>query len=133
MRQASGAACPDDEQRSSYVSDEARTDNGRLWPALAAGLAVVGLTLLFFWKIVLTNLILIGVDSFLYFYPYRDYIRQALLEGRFPFWNPHLFLGVPLFANMQTAVLYPLHWPLLWLSAPKQVAVSIVLHVALAG
>ena len=42
-------------------------------------------------------------------------------------------MGAPLLANMQAAILYPLHWPVLWLSAPKQVAASIALHVMLAG
>lgn len=99
----------------------------------AAALLIAGLTLLFFWKILFTNLILIGVDSFLYFYPYKAYVAQALSAGRLPLWNPHLFMGVPLLANMQTAVLYPLNWPFLSLSPPKQVAASIALHVALAG
>ncbi|GAB4539094.1 MAG: hypothetical protein Kow0063_27600 [Anaerolineae bacterium] len=99
----------------------------------AVGLVIVILPLIFFWKLVFTNLILVGIDSFLYFYPYKAYVAQALLSGRFPLWNPHLFMGAPLFANMQTAVLYPLHWPFLWLTAPKQVAASIVLHVILAG
>ena len=101
--------------------------------SLGAGLLVIALALMFFWKLVFTNLILVGVDSFLYFYPYKAYVAQALRAGRFPGWNPHLFMGSPLFANMQTAVLYPPHWPLLWLPAPKQVAGSIVLHVVLAG
>ena len=88
--------------------------------SLGAGLLVGALVLAFFWKIVFTNLVLVGVDSFLYFYPYKDYVAQALGSGRFPLWNPHLFMGVPLFANMQTAILYPLHWPFLWLSAPNR-------------
>jgi hypothetical protein len=88
---------------------------------------------MFFHKIVCTNLILVGVDSFLYFYPYRAFVTQQLLQGRLPLWNPYLFMGVPLLANMQAAVLYPLHWPLLWLPVPKQVAVSIVLHTMLAA
>lgn len=101
--------------------------------SLGAALLVAALILLFFWKLVFTNLILVGVDSLLYFYPYKAYVAQALSAGRFPLWNPHLFMGAPLFANMQTAILYPPHWPLLWLPAPKQVTASIVLHVALAG
>ncbi len=100
---------------------------------LAATLLVVALTLLFFWKIVFTNLILVGIDSFLYFYPYKAAVAEALRAGRFPLWNPYLFMGAPLFANMQTAVLYPLNWLFLWLPAPQQVAASIVLHVILAG
>jgi len=101
--------------------------------SLGAGLLLTVLALVFFWKIVFTNLILVGVDSFLYFYPYKAYVAQALGSGRFPLWNPQLFMGAPLLANMQTAILYPLHWPFLWLLAPKQVAASIVLHVVLAG
>jgi hypothetical protein len=100
---------------------------------LATALLVVALTLLFFWKIIFTNLILVGIDSFLYFYPYKAAVAEALRAGRFPLWNPYLFMGAPLFANMQTAVLYPLNWFFLWLPAPQQVAASIVLHVALAG
>jgi len=89
--------------------------------------------LLFYRKILCTNLILVGIDSFLYFYPYRAFVTQRLLQGHLPLWNPYLFLGVPLLANMQAAVLYPLHWPLLWLTVPKQVAVSIALHSVVAA
>jgi hypothetical protein len=103
------------------------------WLDLAALALLAALTLVFFWKIALTNRILAGLDVFAYFYPYRDYVSEALQAGRLPLWNPHLFMGAPLLANSQAAVLYPLHWPLLWLSAPKQVAWSIVLHVWLAG
>ena len=104
----------------------------RLRP-LCAALLIAALGLLFFWKLVFTNLILVGVDSFLYFYPYKAYVTEALRAGHLPLWNPHLFMGAPLLANMQVALLYPLHWPLIWLAAPKQVAASLVLHVVLAG
>ncbi|HFD40635.1 MAG TPA: hypothetical protein ENJ31_12400, partial [Anaerolineae bacterium] len=100
---------------------------------LGAMLALAGLTLLFFWKIALTNRVLAGLDLFAYFYPYRDFVSEALRAGRLPLWNPYLFMGAPLLANSQAAVLYPLHWPLLWLSTPKQIAWSIVLHIWLAG
>jgi len=99
----------------------------------AAVPALAGLTLLFFWKIALTNRVLTGLDLFTYFYPYRDFVAEALRAGRLPLWNPYLFMGAPLLANSQAAVLYPLHWPLLWLSTPKQIAWSIVLHIWLAG
>ena len=95
--------------------------------------ALAALTLVFFWQIALTNRVLVGVDVFGYFYPYRDFASEAMRAGRLPLWNPYLFMGAPLLANSQVAVLYPLHWPLLWLSAPKQIAWSIVAHVWLAG
>src|SRR5512136_2053997 len=79
----------------------------------AAALLVVALTLLFFWKIIFTNLILVGIASFLYFYPYKAAVAEALRAGRFPLWNPYLFMGAPLFANMQTVVLSPRTWPFL--------------------
>jgi len=103
------------------------------WPALLAGATLIVLTLVFFWKILLTNLILSGVDVFLYFYPYKAYVTQALHQGRLPLWNPHLFMGVPLLANSQVGLFYPPNWLFLWLDVPKQVAWSIGLHVALAG
>ncbi len=103
------------------------------WADVAALLALAVLTLVFFWKIAFTNRVLAGVDVFAYFYPYRDFASAAMRAGRLPLWNPYLFMGAPLLANSQAAVLYPLHWPLLWLSAPKQVAWSIVLHIWLAG
>ncbi len=100
---------------------------------LAAVAALALLALLFLWKIALTNRVLAGVDVFAYFYPYRDAVAEALRAGRLPLWNPYLFMGAPLLANSQAAVLYPLHWPLLGLEAPQQVAWSIVLHVWLAA
>lgn len=103
------------------------------WLLLPTMLLIVVLTLIFFWKILLTNLILSGVDVFLYFYPYKAYTAEALREGRLPLWNPHLFMGAPLLANSQVGVFYPPNWLFIWLDAPKQVAWSIGLHIALAG
>ncbi|UCC64222.1 MAG: YfhO family protein, partial [Anaerolineae bacterium] len=99
----------------------------RLLVPLGLGL----LTLAFFWKILLTNLILTGVDVFTYFYPYRHYAAEAVRRLRLPLWNPYLFLGVPFLANSQAAVFYPFHWPLAWLPVSKQIAFSVALHVFL--
>ncbi|MGD8624462.1 MAG: hypothetical protein PVJ34_07995, partial [Anaerolineae bacterium] len=100
---------------------------------VAALLALAGLALVFFWKLAFTGRVLAGLDVFGYFYPYRDYAAEALRAGRLPLWNPYLFMGAPLLANSQVAVLYPLHWPLAWLPVPRQVAWSILFHVWLAG
>lgn len=106
----------------------------RSWLAyLLAVAALIALTFLFFWKILLTNLILAGVDTFLYFYPYKAYASEALRQDRLPLWNPDLFMGAPLLANSQVGLFYPLNWLFLWLDPPKQVAWSIGLHIALAG
>lgn len=97
----------------------------------AAGL--LALSLLFFWKMVFTNLILARGDTFLYFYPYWDYRAQTLLTGHLPLWNPYLFMGAPFLANSQAGVFYPLNWPLVVFSAPVAVKISIVVHIFIAA
>jgi hypothetical protein len=100
---------------------------------ITALVGLAALTLVFCFKIAFTNRVLAGLDVFAYFYPYYDFVGKALRAGHLPLWNPYLFMGAPLLANSQAAVLYPLHWPLIWLSTPKQIAWSIVLHLWLAA
>jgi hypothetical protein len=99
--------------------------------AAAAALAVFVGAL--YYGLLFTNRVLATGDILLYFYPYRDFVASALREGRLPFWNPYLFGGAPLLANPQTAVLYPLHWPLIALPVTAQVYWSAALHTWLLG
>lgn len=101
----------------------------RTWPLWALS----ALTGAFLWRIVLTRRILAGVDVFTYFYPYRAFLSQAIHDGKFPLWNPYLFLGAPFFADSQAGTLYPLNLLLTWLPVPYQVTTSIVIHLVLAG
>ncbi|MBP8293770.1 MAG: hypothetical protein KAX65_13425, partial [Caldilineaceae bacterium] len=102
-------------------------------PPIAAALALAGFIALLYWPLLFTNRVLATGDILLYFYPYRDFAAEALRSGRIPFWNPYLFSGAPLLANTQAAVLYPLHWPLIWLSVTEQVYWSAALHTWLLG
>lgn len=79
-------------------------------------------------RLLFTNRVLASGDILLYFYPYRDYVADALRAGQLPWWNPYSFLGAPLLANPQAAVFYPLHWPLLWLPVTEQIYWSAALH-----
>ncbi|MBN2189398.1 MAG: YfhO family protein, partial [Chitinispirillaceae bacterium] len=69
---------------------------------------------------------------------YRLFAATNLKQGVFPFWNPYVFSGMPFFADVQAAILYPLNLLLTpfasadWLS-PLLVEYQIVLHIALAG
>src|SRR5205814_2524575 len=106
------------------------------WPFSADRSAAVGLlaaSLLFYYPLVFLGRALVDYDAFVYFYPLRVYLAQALLAGRVPLWDPDLFLGVPFLANPQTAVLYPPSW--LFLLGPVQVvyAAQLVLHAFLAA
>ena len=95
---------------------------------LVAALLLAGFVLVLFARLLFTNRVLASGDILLYFYPYRDYAAAMLRSGHLPLWNPYVFLGAPFLANTQAAVLYPLHWPLLWLDVTKQIAWSAALH-----
>ena len=85
------------------------------------------------WPLGLTDRVLAGVDALTYFTPYWAYRLSALRAGQIPLWNPYLFLGAPFLANPQAAVLYPLHWPLSWLSPASALIWSALLHTWLAA
>ncbi|MCS7220936.1 MAG: YfhO family protein [Anaerolineae bacterium] len=104
----------------------------RVEPVLIA-LALLALSVWAFRHTVLTNKVLARGDTFTYFTPYWAYRAEALRAGRLPLWNPYLFLGVPFLANPQAAVLYPLHWPLIWLRPERALIWSLVLHIWLAA
>ena len=89
--------------------------------------------LLLYYPLLFTNRVLANGDILHYFYPYRDYAASAFREGKIPLWNPYIFLGAPFLANPQTAVLYPLHWPLSWLPVTKQIYWSAALHTWILG
>ena len=112
--------------------DRTAPKTGRIREWLVVALLFI-LTVAFFSQLVLGNLVMAGLDVFNYFYPYKAYAAEVLRSGSLPLWNPYLFMGVPFLANIQSAVLYPLNLPLLWLSAPKMVSWSILLHVFMAG
>jgi hypothetical protein len=89
--------------------------------------------LLVYAPLLLTNRVLGSGDAFTYFTPYRDYANAALRAGQLPLWNPYLFLGAPFLANPQTAIFYPLHWPLVGLDAAASLKATLALHLWLAG
>ncbi len=112
-------------------AEPSRVRGGRADILAALGLAAATLAVL--WPLGLTNRILAGIDALTYFTPYWDYRMAAFRAGRLPLWNPHLFLGAPFLANIQAAVLYPLHWPLSWLPPERALVWSAILHVWLAA
>ncbi len=101
---------------------------------LLAFLFLLCTVLLLAHRILFTNRILVGLDLFTYFYPYWHLATEALKRGQIPLWNPYLFMGSPLLANIQLSFFYGINWPLIvWFSPPQAVKFSIVLHLFLAG
>ena len=72
-------------------------------------------------------------DPVLKFYPWQLAVRDALARGGFPFWNPFIFGGTPLFANSESAVLYPIN--ILSYAIPPQQALvfTAMVRLAIAG
>ncbi|HET7087200.1 MAG TPA: YfhO family protein [Anaerolineae bacterium] len=104
----------------------------KLAPALALA-ALTALVVLFFSKMLFTNLIVARGDLYNYFYPYRDYAASAVREGRVPLWNPYLFMGAPFLANSQAGFFYPLNLAASWLETARAANLSIVAHVWIAA
>jgi hypothetical protein len=71
-------------------------------------------------------------DLFLYHFPMKHIVREAMLSGEFPFWNRHFSGGQPLAANPAYELFYPLQWLILAGSYPFGFALHIVVHVYLA-
>jgi hypothetical protein len=64
--------------------------------------------------------------------PYRAYAARALAGGRLPLWNPHVALGRPFLADLETAVFYPPNLLFLLLDSASALALVLAAHVALA-
>jgi hypothetical protein len=72
-------------------------------------LGFLAILLIFFWPVI-TQRAFFWEDFIKQMYPYRLYNAVELRAGRLPFWNPYLFGGIPYFAMIDTAVLYPIDW-----------------------
>lgn len=93
------------------------------------------LVLAFFWKSVFGLGVIGSVDLVVFFYPYKAYIRELISQGEIPLWNPLVYLGAPLLANIQAGALYPPGFLFALVTFPSALTWSVVLHVwwALAG
>jgi len=49
------------------------------------------------------------VDVIKQMYPWRDFAFEMIKKGEWPLWNPYSFSGMPLIANLQSAVFFPGH------------------------
>jgi hypothetical protein len=51
-----------------------------------------------------------GGDFASFYFPNYSYVADQIKSGTIPLWNPHLFAGMPLAADVQTGMFYPLNW-----------------------
>lgn len=70
------------------------------------------------------------------YFPGKTLLAVSLSKGEFPFWNPYTFAGMPFFADIQIAILYPFNFLLsLFVNgerlAPIWLQLSIIIHYLL--
>jgi hypothetical protein len=75
--------------------------------ALAVLAAIITLA---FADILLGLNVLFVRDVSAYYYPAKHVVREILLGGEIPYWNPYFGAGQPLAANPEHEVFYPLTW-----------------------
>lgn len=68
-----------------------------------------------------------------YYYPAKHLLREIVLGGEFPQWNPFFGAGQPLAANPEHEVFYPLTWLILLPGFDFGFHLLIVLHLLLAA
>ncbi len=72
-------------------------------------------------------------DPILKFIPWQYAARYALGQGQMPLWNPYIYAGAPLFANGESALLYPVQMLGYLLPLPWALNLSAVIHMSVAG
>jgi hypothetical protein len=96
-------------------------------------LGIFGLTALYFSDVLTGQRLLVERDLTTFFYPFRFIWTETVRQGQFPFWNPYIKCGVPLFATVQPAVAYPLSLPHLFLPLDVVFNWTIIGHFFLAA
>lgn len=71
-------------------------------------------------------------DLVRFYHPGKKVLRDIVLHGGFPYWNPAISAGQPLAANPQHEVFYPLNWLILLPDYDSALQLSILLHIAIA-
>ncbi len=74
-----------------------------------------------------------GYDMRGYYSPFYEQVREAVREGRWPFWEPTLFNGFPFMAQPQQNIFYPALWPGFVLPMNSGISLYMLLHIWIAG
>lgn len=107
-----------------------RRDGIKPWLPL---ILLIGMILLLYAPVLVGDKVLFWGLPTLQFYPWREFGFEELKAGQLPFWNPYNGGGAPLFANYQTAFLYPPNWLHLILPHAQAMSLIALLHILWAG
>ncbi|HKP51897.1 MAG TPA: YfhO family protein [Chloroflexia bacterium] len=86
-------------------------------PPLYLDVAALGLLALltggFFWRVLTESGAMMpagGGDLASLYFPTYSYVAEQIKGGTIPLWNPYIFSGMPMAADVQTGLFYPLNW-----------------------
>jgi hypothetical protein len=88
--------------------------------ARGAVLVLTGVTLLYFWPVLLAERVFPkgGGDLWGQLYPVWSFVAHQLRGGVFPLWDPLLMAGDPILSEAQYGLFNPLNWPIFMFSPP---------------
>ncbi|RJP18456.1 MAG: hypothetical protein C4520_14480 [Candidatus Abyssobacteria bacterium SURF_5] len=70
-----------------------------------------------------------NADLYDYFYPYLVFARETIAAGSLPLWTPFQATGSPVFAAIQTGLLYPFNWIIFLFGVPAALTIVHFLNV----
>jgi hypothetical protein len=108
------------------VGNSRRADLGPL-------LALFGLVLAVFAGVVFGGRVFFERDVGLMWHGQADALARVVRAGSWPTWNPYHSFGVPLLANPNAQVFYPLTWLSLVMRPESYYSLYVVLHVLLSA
>ena len=112
---------------------ETQSDSSQAFPTWLPLVILVGAIALIFYRLILGEVLFWGLPS-LQFQPWRDFASAELHAGRLALWSPYNGGGEPLFANYQSAILYPPNLlSLLIVPGPQALGWLGMLHLFWAG
>ena len=111
-------------------SGAARRERLGWWGAHAAAAAAV---IAFHHRAAAPGMAFVGWDLRYFFYAVREATAAALRAGHLPGWQRGMFLGFPLLADPQAAVLDPGTWLTLPWDTPRALTLATLLHLVLAA
>jgi len=100
------------------------------WVSIGALLVV---TIGIFWQGLFDRVGMIREDAAYQYQCFYEFAGAEVRQGRFPHWNPFSTCGIPFHATLMGALLYPLRWPLFWMSWPWAYPLSLWVHYFLTG
>jgi hypothetical protein len=85
---------------------------------------------LLFWPFFTGKTLFYG-DNYSLMVPGKLFVKEAILQGQMPYWNPYSFSGAPFLADINQSVFYPTTLLFLTLDPGLALSVSIWIHLSI--